>query len=281
MYTLDKPPFNVAEILTTCLDAIEDTDLCTRLKTIRAHIVGGALSYDSHALAATLHLLPRVASIGTVTKDELVALYSDHLSGARGAARDVYNAIKGAVPNKLCPLCSIGSVAHLDHHLPKRKYPDLSILPLNLVPACHLCNDTKKARYPNHAGEQTFHPYYDGHLLNEQWVRGTLNQGSPPVVVFSATAPATWAAVDRQRVERHFLICGVVTSYMTNANSLMSSLKKRLTKLHERGGAAAVEAHLDEERETFEDKLNSWQHVFYQTLAANSWFVNGGFQTIA
>lgn len=280
MYILNKPAFDIANVLNTCVDAIEDADLRTRLTAVRAAIEGCGPAYETGAASAALQLVPRVTSLGQVTKDELRALYSDHLSAAKGAARDVYDAIKNAAPNKLCPLCSIGSVAHLDHHLPQSKYPDHAVLPLNLVPACHFCNDTKKARFPKVAGEQTFHPYYDRHLLKEQWVRARIDRGPPPVVVFSADAPATWPAVDRERVERHFKVCGLGTPFATHANSRMSTLKPRLTKLHARGGAAEVQAYLDEERETFEAKPNTWEHVFFQALANDTWFINGGFDTI-
>lgn len=57
--------------------------------------------------------------------------------------------------------------------------------------------------------------------------------------------------------------------------------KRRLQRLHRRGGAAEVQGYLEEERDCHDDNPNSWQHVFYQTLAANNWFVNGGFEQIA
>jgi hypothetical protein len=224
--------------------------------------------------------IPTIGSSPT-TKAELTALYEDHLSATRGAARPVYDAIKNAAPNKLCPLCSIGTVAHLDHHLPKLRYPDLSVLPSNLVPACHFCNETKRARFPKTPGEQTFHPYYDGRLLNEQWITANLEYGTPLIMVFSVAPPSTWSLTDQQRVARHFSICGLGTSFATNASANLGPLKRRLQRLHRRGGAPPVQAHLEEERDSHGDKLNSWQHVFFQTLAADSRFVSGSFNEIA
>ena len=281
MYTLSKPLFAVTNVLATCIGAIEDSDLVSRLNAVKGSIEESEPHYEMLATEAQLDLIVQRTSLGSVTKDELKALYGDHLSATRGAARSVYDAIKNAAPNKLCPLCSIGSVAHLDHHLPKSRYPDLSVLPLNLVPACHFCNDTKKARFPKTAGEQTFHPYYDAHLLSQQWITATLDHGTPLIVVFSVSPPSTWPLTDRQRVAQHFKICGLGTSFGTNANANLVSLKRRLQRLHRHGGVAEVQAYLEEERDCHDDKPNSWQHVFYQTLAANNWFVNGGFDQIA
>lgn len=281
MYKLRKPGFSVADVLAACVGAISDADMADRLKSVESLIEGNEELYERLATAAQLHLMSRLNALGSVTKAELMALYEDHLSAARGPARPVYDAIKNAAPNLLCPLCSIGPVAHIDHHLPKSRYPDLSILPLNLVPACHFCNDAKKARFPATAGEQTFHPYYDAQLLTEQWITAKLDYGTPLILVFSVAAPFSWSSIDQQRVARHFTICGLGKSFGTNANAHLGPLKRRLQRLHKRGGAAAAQAHLEEERDCHDDKPNSWQHVFFQTLAADSWFVNGGFKQIA
>lgn len=281
MYTLSKPKFAFATVLTSCIDAIEDTDLATRLNAVKSRIEANETLYEREATSARLDLVPRHTSLGSVTKEELIALYGDHLSATRGAARAVYDAIRNSAPNKLCPLCSIGSVAHIDHHLPKTKYPDLSVLPLNLVPACHFCNDKKKARYPTTAGEQTFHPYYDEYLLTQQWISARLDHGPPLVLVFSVTPPHSWSTTDQQRVARHFAICELSTSYGTNANAGLVPLKRRLQRLYKVGGALAVQAYLEEERDCHYDKPNSWQYVSFQTLATDGWFVNGGFNEIA
>jgi 5-methylcytosine-specific restriction endonuclease McrA len=280
MYSLPVPQIDPSGLFRTCAAAVEDSDLRARLNAIEQPLFTTAVEYDTHARAKTLHLIPRVTSVGSVTKDELVSLYADHVSATRGAARRVYDQIKNAAPNKRCPLCGIGTVAHLDHHLPKRKYPDLAIVPSNLVPACHFCNDTKKARFPQNAEQQTFHPYYDSHLLSAQWITATLDHGPPPVLVFSANPPASWPLVDQRRVERHFSVCGLATTFTSNANDQLSPMKQRLVILGDRGGAVAVAAYLNEEKDSYSNRPNSWQYVMYQTLAADAWFIDGGYRLV-
>src|SRR5262245_35077594 len=125
MYTLSKPAYAVTDVLATCISASADTNLVNRLNAVKGTIEASEPLYDSQATGSQLHVIIRRTGLGSVTKAELIALYNDHLSAPRGAARPVYDAIKNAAPNKLCPLCSIGSVAHIDHHLPKSRYPDL------------------------------------------------------------------------------------------------------------------------------------------------------------
>jgi hypothetical protein len=46
-----------------------------------------------------------------------------------------------------CPNCTIEKVASLDHYIPKGKFPDFSVNPINLVPCCSTCNSKKKEKW--------------------------------------------------------------------------------------------------------------------------------------
>lgn len=280
MRPLPLPSVTITDILSMCLAAIKDPELQARLKAISPSLSATMADYDTRAKAEALHLMPRVPSMGAVTKDELIALYSSHVSATKGVARLVYDRIRNAAPNKKCPLCGIGTVAVLDHHLPKAEYPDLAIAPSNLVPACHFCNNTKGARFPKKAEDQTLHPYYDFRLLQQQWINAALDCGPPPALVYSAKPPALWSAIDRKRVERHFSVCGLAATFTSNANDQLAPLKARLGMLESSGGEASVQAYLAEEANSYAGRPNSWQLAMYQTLIVSSWFTGGGFHSI-
>lgn len=280
MRSLPHPTDTQADVFALCLAATTDPDLHARLTAITANLATASATYQANAAAASLNLIPRVQSVGAVTKTEMTGLYEAHLSKTKGVARAVYDRIRNAAPNNRCPLCGIGNVAHCDHHLPKSRYPDLAILPINLVPACHFCNDKKRAKYPATAGQQTFHPYFDQHLLTDAWVCATLNPGPPPVLVFDTAPPPSWPAIDRDRVRRHFDACGLAITFTTNANDELPIVRDRLILQADRGGAAAVQQFLDDERDVHLKRLNSWQYATYRTLAADGWFVNGGYLSI-
>lgn len=280
MRNLPLPTDTQASVFALCLGATTDPSLHARLTAIAANLAAVGATYQANATAASLHLIPRVTSVGTVTKLELKGLYKDHLSATNGAARAVYDRIRNAAPNNRCPLCGVGNVAHCDHHLPQSRYPDLAILPINLVPACHFCNDKKRAKYPANAEKQTFHPYFDQHLLSDAWVRATLNPGPPPVLVFDTSPPPTWPTIDQARVRRHFDACGLAITFTTNANDELPIIRDRLILQASRGGTAAVQQFLNDECSAHSSRLNSWQYATYRTLAADAWFVNGGYLTI-
>lgn len=279
MRTLALPAQPAADVLATCIGAVADPMLVARLRAVEPHLVATAAAYDRHARVQSLHLVPRVAGVGAVSSAELQALYSDSLSATRGAARPVYDAIRNAPPNGRCPLCGVGTVTVLDHHLPKSRYPDLSVCPFNLVPACDFCNNAKRARFPTSAGEQTIHPYYDDYT-REQWIFARLDAAGPPALVFRAKAPAYWPPVARERAARHFEVVKLGQSYTSNANDDLMTLRDHLGMVAATKGAAGVAGYLADERARHAVRLNGWQHAMYQALAADAWFVAGGYMAI-
>src|SRR6185369_14124832 len=84
--------------------------------------------------------------------------------GAPG--KKIYDRIMTAA--RACPYCGHGTLFTLDHYLPKgiSHFPELSIAPLNLIPACRDCNSNKHVHVPTREEEQYIHPYFedvDGH----------------------------------------------------------------------------------------------------------------------
>ncbi len=280
MRILPLPIDTQASVFSLCIADVTDAGLQARLAAISASLAAAGTSYEAHAIAQSLHQVPRVTSVGAVTKDELKALYKNHLSSQSGSARDVYDRIRNSSPNKKCPLCGVGTVAQVDHHLPKSRYPDLAVLPINLVPTCHFCNDTKKSKYPTTAGEQTFHPYYDTHLTSATWIRATINRGPPPVMIFDTSPPLTWAQTDKDRVARHFTVCGLSITFTSNANDELPILRDRLIEQASSGGQSAVQSFLNAECSVYAARPNSWQYAVYRALATDAWFVGGGYLTV-
>ena len=273
------PPQAAADVLATCIGGVADPASQNRLQAIAAQLVDAAANYDQLARVQSLHQVVRMPNVGAVTRPELEALYSQQLSSTNGAARLIYNALRNASPNGKCPLCGIGTVTVLDHHLPKARYPNLSVCPFNLVPACDFCNNAKRARFPTCAEEQTIHPYYDDYT-QQQWIFAQLDVEGPPVLVFQVDAPAHWPQVARLRAKRHFDVVKLGVSYTSNANDDLIPLREHLTTIAATKGAAGVQAYLAEEQVRYAARLNSWQHVMFQTLAASPWFVAGGYLNI-
>ena len=108
-----------------------------------------------------------------------------------------------------CPYCGLGmsekprGISHdRDHVLPRSKYPEYSLLRVNLVISCDDCNKVKKAQDVDSSGERLFvHPYFD-EFLNEACLdaSATATERGTPKIGFSVRAtrsPATAALVNR------------------------------------------------------------------------------------
>ncbi|MGJ0505049.1 MAG: HNH endonuclease [Methylocystis sp.] len=251
-----------------------------KLTRVAAAIAAADAQFEAHAVAKTLYAVVRVPKIsGVVSADEMKALYKTQMSSANGQGRAYYDALRNSAPNKKCPLCGVGVVSTLDHHLPQSKYPDLTVSPLNLVPCCADCNKAKLAKFPKTPGEQTIHPYFDD-FTHAQWVHAGIHQGPPLTVSFQASAPIGWNTVDAQRVVHHFAVYKLASLYGANANDELVVIKPVLARLFATGSSVALRGHLLEQASIHSGRLNSWQHALYRDLANDAWFCGGGFMAI-
>lgn len=277
MRPLPAPAIAVSDVLTDCITGA-DSSLQPRLESIRNSLIDREVAYRAAAKGTALHTLPRDLALDLVTADELKALYPDHLSATKGKARAHYNAIRNVKHNR-CPLCGAAAIAHLDHHLPKSRYPDLAILPINLVPACHFCNVAKGSKFPSSAEEQTLHPYFDGHLVG-QWLTARVDRGPPVTMIFDTIRPPNWNALDAQRAHRHFTVLKLSINYASNAADELGPLREHLKLTWLGNNPDPIKAHLIEQMNKYQKRPNSWQFALYQALQADEWFINGGFLEI-
>ncbi|CAM5719997.1 hypothetical protein SALBM311S_12175 [Streptomyces alboniger] len=126
-------------------------------------------------------------------------------------------------------LCGHRDVSTLDHQLPKMKYPLLAVVPINLVPACGICNWLKGEHVPETASEQThFYPYYDD-VADQQWLFARLKsdfENRPPEVSYQIRPPRSADCASRRpsasrtaKMSRH------AEHYGPNAVREMSSIR--------------------------------------------------------
>lgn len=281
MRTLPKPAFKVSQVLTHCVSGVSDPEQRAKYSTLSTPLVVAEADFLAQANAKAFHNVIQVSLVGGIaTTDEMKKLYKDQMTALNGRGRAIYDALKNAAPNKKCPLCGVGVVSTLDHYLPQSKYPDLTVCPLNLVPACHDCNNAKRAKFPKNAGEQTIHPYFDD-FSQAQWLHASLDRGPPIVVKYGTVTPPGWTPVDGQRALHHFNVFKLARLFGANAADELVTLKPTLAGLYKVGNAIEVQTHLFERVSEHSIRLNSWQHVLYSTLSQDAWFCSGGFGNIA
>jgi hypothetical protein len=277
---LPKPTVSAHSSFTTCSSTASPDELKQRLLKVTPTIVASAEQYEVLANLRCLHLAGRRDSIdGLVSLTEMKDLYKRSMSSRTGIARDIYDELVSSVPYRICPLCGVGVVSTLDHHLPQSQFADFIVTPINLIPACADCNKAKLAQYPKLAQEQTIHPYFET-FTDETWLFAEVLHSSPPAIRFYVSPPPHWNEVDRTIVNRHFSVFKLAPLFTANAANELSSLRHQLVA-RLKGDALAIKKFLEEQAESCRDAhRNSWRTAAYTALSKDDWFLSSGFLQI-
>jgi len=280
-------PYAAGAVFNTCI-VNEAHDFHVRLTGIVPNVVAAETLYDQQAQTTTLHTFQRQPTIvganGAVTTDELKYLYTYRMVGDEQPGRAIYDRLRAAGGEK-CPLCGVNAVKTLDHHLPKSKYPVLSVAPTNLIPSCRDCQSAKKSVFPTTAEEETLHPYFDN-VDGDIWLTAVVNQETPATFTFGVTPPAAWGQLLIDRVLNHMESFELYSLFAGNAANELTGIRQGLTDLFNSGGTAAVQAHLQNQAASWRQggqqagRLNSWQLAMYQAAANDNWFYSQGFALV-
>lgn len=278
MRKLSIPSDLPEEVFRLCISRIEDEELKARLTTVESDVVTAADAYRIAASTGALHALPIQDDIrGIVSKKEMADVYKLRMVPKRSPGRPIYDKLMSAPAYGRCPLCGQRDVSTLDHHLPKTCFPALSVVPINLVPACSDCNKAKREKVPDVAGEQTLHPYFDD-IEGDEWLRAELVQVLGPALRFFVYPPTEWDSIKVSRVRYHFKMFKLDELYASYAAEEFVSIRDSLRKLLSQNDVAGIKRHLQDQAESREVvQLNSWQTAMYKALASSDWFCQGGF----
>lgn len=278
MRTLAKPDDTATAVFRLCISRVRNRDLKRRLVCIEPLIVSAAEDYDTAAEAAVLHTFPQSTDIGPVTRDEMIDVYAGRMVAETQPGRVVYDRLLNAPVLGRCPLCGVGLVKTLDHHLPKTQYSALSVTPTNLIPSCYWCQFSKRQGYPRTADEQTLHPYYDD-FTNDTWLRAEVIDTRPASFSFFVDPPNGWGEDAANRLRSHMQTFSLYDLYTSNAGGELLNMHHRLNGLFIEDGAGAVRTYLLAEAATRRAAhLNSWETATYDAAAASDWFCDGGFK---
>lgn len=277
MKTIPKPLHPPIDVFTICISTVDDPDLKERLEEIAPNVAVAARRYERLATVVQLHTFPSVLNIGRVNQNELKKVYDPRMVNKNYPARAIYDEIKMAPPYGICPFCNEREIGQLDHHLPKKFFPVLSVVPLNLVPICQGCNFTKTSIRPINREDQTFHPYFDD-FDSDRWLGAEVMESTPAALIFGIRRPVHWEEMKFFRLINHFNNLKLGTFYTTRAATELRNIQGSLTDLYSKGGTDEVRNHLIREYNSrLNADLNSWRTAMYEALANSTWFCGGGF----
>ncbi|MEV0021793.1 hypothetical protein AB0H45_06110 [Streptomyces atroolivaceus] len=290
------PSFKTEEAYRLCLSASISQSKRMLLSGYEREIVSAAESFEEACRKVKLHELDRADFTpkpgNEEDVDDLIDMYKRRM-GPEYPGRPVYDEIRNI--RAKCPLCGVGSVRQVDHHLPKSKFPYLAVAPMNLVPICSDCNYAKGEIYPHTYSRQTLHPYFDD-IDDERWLFANLvtfsesgepytaePDDSPPDwrVEFFVIPPAGWDDGLSKRVEYHFRTFNLADLYEDQTADELTGIEVSMAEAYHAGGPADVQELLRSmTRSRRKIANNTWMVALYEGLAMNIWYCNGGFHKI-
>ncbi|MEV0058297.1 HNH endonuclease signature motif containing protein [Nocardia sp. NPDC050718] len=183
--------------------------------------------------------------------------------------------IRGAV-RRLCPMCGQREASTLDHFLPKEIFPEYSIFPLNLIPACPECNTQKRSYVGDHQ-TRLIHAYLDD-LSNCPSVLYSdievFDDG--PVITFSPNEHLPDSIYTR--VKKQFEVLKLSACYSWASVTELIQRSDTFEADYKDGGAELVAAEAREHSEYLSRKFgrNYWMASLYEGVSRSRDFCDGG-----
>lgn len=281
MMRLSEPQYSFEQTLDECVAGITgDAALRLKLASSKLGFTAVEAEYLNAAGTGELHTIPPINTdvdadpvvINLLKKSELVKIYDQYFVPEQKPARKIYDALLNAAKEK-CPFCGgIGTPRNLDHFLPKAHFPQFSVLPRNLVPACRDCNmDGKGHAFATNAEDQIIQPYADkDRFFIEQWIFATYhtgNNGEPGDFEYYTSPPEGWSDVDKLRVRKHFKDFDLAKRYATKAAELLGTVLNQIKTMGQAGlEIGVIKSILLQPGVDAAPFVNHWQKGMYQAL---------------
>lgn len=181
--------------------------------------------------------------------------------------RSYYDALLAATTNNLCPYCGKRDVSELDHYLPKSKFPEFAITPINLVPSCHECNHTK---LDDKNSCDLLNPYFD-EVNTVQWLycRIKIDEGNYLIPEYYLEFPKEFNKTLSVKIQRHFKLLKLFSSYSMWANQLIYPFLHKWREIYIFAGRDALISELECNENSYAQRelyINSFERALYQGL---------------
>jgi 5-methylcytosine-specific restriction endonuclease McrA len=285
MRHLDPPRFDARDVYTTCIGNARPATR-ERLEAFTDAVAAASAVYETAARKQALHTLADLGAQPPSQPDRkaLENVYTQRMAREKTPGRLIYEALRGTSHSEghrrdnRCPLCGEGLVTTLDHYLPKRRYPLLSVVPVNLVPACKDCNTGKLETVPVQAGDQTLHPYFDD-FSHHPWLRARVKRprGREQLSVrFHVDPHPDWDATLTERLRTHLKVFDLDHRYGVLVSSHIAATNHEL-KIVPTKNIASWLAHRAEGWK-YEGNPNTMGCALFRALAADEWYVHGGWR---
>lgn len=175
-----------------------------------------------------------------------------------------------------CFYCGISHPGPFDHYMPKRKFPDLAVHPLNLVPCCTECNQLKGGEWAVGGGRSTIHPYSDPEPRH-RFLHLDINQrpsSTSSGMTFRISKPGAMNDEEWEVVRRHFETMKLIKRYNKASSSEFDELFDCCMSLQTIDTGEISRFVRDRATRLLDEfGYNYWRGVMYETFAQHRGFL--------
>ena len=280
MMRLKDPALDFDKIIDECCLGISGNKiLLDRVSNNKDYLINQGENYLSSGKKGELHLIPPIDNskdkdpivINELRRSDLVKVYDQYFVADAKPARKIYEALLNSAKEQ-CPFCGgIGVPRNLDHFLPKAHFPQFSIFPRNLIPACRDCNmDGKGQKFSINAEDQIIQPYLDNdRFFLEQWIFCKYHVGHgniPGNFEYFAEAPNNWPAIDKRRAKKHFSDFDLGRRYGIKAAERLGLVLHQIQIIRRKNLDAEVKSIVLQPPIDSAPFLNHWTVAMHQAL---------------
>jgi len=176
-----------------------------------------------------------------------------------------------------CPYCGISESSHLDHFLPRAKFPEFSIYSPNLIYVCSICNSTYKgADVVNTLGERKFfNPYFDDFIEDIQFLKCKIKveeNGIYPEFKFYIEDLSSSNDYEYKVIKNHFEVMHLQTRYMEQIvkeefKRFRNEYVDKKSRTYDEISLNEIKRDIDKRIRGYQDEnINNWEKVFWKSL---------------
>lgn len=277
MYRLNMPTVTSKESYDAAVDTIRLETRRTLYKNAETAVQKRCMKYDQ--LASTQRLAYAVSKDFNVSSlrspNSMADLYDKQFTG-RLKTQTIRDSILNAAPNSLCPYCGEGSVAELDHYLPKSNFAGTTVHPANLVPCCRDCNYIKKAYQPDIQNPAVLHPYYDD-VFSIKWLGASLvkNEFDLPVIVFFVSLDKRNRHLEG-RLKAHMAVFGLAKRFSVKSAQSLDIFQALLASdLGQNMTLDSARNHLVRTVASYQNigRVNAWEVAAHEAMLKSDWYL--------
>ncbi len=180
--------------------------------------------------------------------------------------------------HNICPYCGIGQPETIDHYLPQEDYPEFCVLPMNLIPCCHKCNNKKDRNWKAFNNNRDILNFYHDSFFGNQFLFVKYEiVDNVPIINFYLEKSGTISDDEFEIVTNHFQNINLITIYNDKYDVIITDLKRDILSGINTGLDDNTIKQMLLNKATIEESdfgINHWRTILKRKVASDSTLYN-------